>query len=28
MGDWIWEQMPMLTQQYLGRSEVGATAKR
>ncbi|MGL4965745.1 MAG: ferritin-like domain-containing protein [Inquilinus sp.] len=28
MGDWIWEQMPMLTQEYLGRSEVGATAKR
>jgi ferritin-like metal-binding protein YciE len=28
MGDWLWEQMPTLTQEYLGRSEVGATAKR
>jgi ferritin-like metal-binding protein YciE len=28
MGDWIWEHMPMLTQEYLSRSEAGATAKR
>jgi ferritin-like metal-binding protein YciE len=28
MGDWIWQQMPTLTQEYLSRSEVGATAKR
>ncbi|WP_343717829.1 ferritin-like domain-containing protein [Inquilinus sp.] len=28
MGDWIWEQMPTLTQEYLSRSEAGATAKR
>jgi hypothetical protein len=28
MGDWIWQQMPTLTQEYLSRSEVGAMAKR
>ncbi len=28
MGDWIWQQMPTPTQEYLSRSEVGATAKR
>ncbi len=28
MGDWLWEQMPALTQDYLGRSEAGAAARR
>jgi ferritin-like metal-binding protein YciE len=28
MGEWLWQQMPMLTQEYLGRSEAGVTAKR
>ena len=28
MGDWLWEQMPALTQDYLGHSEAGAAAKR
>jgi ferritin-like metal-binding protein YciE len=28
MGDWLWEQMPQLTQEYLSRSEAGVAAKR
>jgi ferritin-like metal-binding protein YciE len=28
MGDWLWDQMPQLTQEYLGRSEAGVSAKR
>jgi ferritin-like metal-binding protein YciE len=28
MGDWIWQQMPTLTREYISRSEAGATAKR
>ncbi|MGK9167446.1 ferritin-like domain-containing protein [Inquilinus limosus] len=28
MGDWIWQQMPILTKEYISRSEVGAAAKR
>jgi ferritin-like metal-binding protein YciE len=28
MGDWLWEQMPIPAQEYLARSEAGATPKR
>lgn len=28
IGDWLWERMPTFTQDYPGRPEAGAAAKR